>query len=66
MDFEEKARIRLEHWIEHNDHHREDYELFADQLEDAGKVESARHIREMMELTEKSTACLRRALETLG
>jgi ferric-dicitrate binding protein FerR (iron transport regulator) len=65
MEFEEKARIRLEHWIDHNDHHQEDYERFADELENAGKVESARAIREMAELTAKSTACLRNALDAL-
>lgn len=65
MEFNEKARIRLEHWIDHNEHHLEDYEQFADQLEDAGKIESARSIREMMELTTKSTSCLKKALEAL-
>ncbi len=66
MDFDEKARIRIEHWIEHNDHHLEDYEQFANQLEDAGKLESARSIREMADFTQKSTACLRKALEALN
>jgi hypothetical protein len=65
MDFVEKARIRLEHWITHNDHHQEEYALFAEQLEDAGRVESARHIREMMILTVKSTDALREALKAL-
>ena len=66
MELTEKSRIRLEHWITHNDHHREEYEMFAEQLEGAGKIESARQIREMMELTSKSTECLRKALEYLG
>jgi len=66
MELIEKSRIRLEHWITHNDHHREEYEMFAEQLEGAGKIESARYIREMMELTSKSTECLRKALEYLG
>jgi hypothetical protein len=65
MDFIEKAKIRLEHWITHNDHHQEEYEMFVDQLESAGKKESAEQIREMISLTSKSTACLRKALETL-
>ncbi len=34
MDFIEKARVRLEHWIHHSDHHNEEYEMFADQLEE--------------------------------
>jgi hypothetical protein len=65
MDFVEKARIRLEHWITHNDHHHEEYNLFAEQLEDAGKSESAKAIREMIELSVKSTDCLRDALKGL-
>ncbi len=66
MDFVEKARIRLEHWITHNDHHQEEYEMFAEQLQDAEKKESADNIREMMELTAKGTDCLRKALKALG
>lgn len=65
MDFIEKAKIRLEHWISHNDHHGEEYEIFADHLEAAGKMESAKNIREMMELTAKSNDCLRKALKFL-
>ncbi|MFP4036637.1 MAG: hypothetical protein ACLFUE_03870 [Desulfobacteraceae bacterium] len=65
MDFIEKARIRIEHWIEHNEQHQEEYEIFADQLEDAGKGESAGHIREMTRLTAQGTDCLRKALAAL-
>ena len=65
MDFAEKARIRLEHWITHNDHHHEEYETFVDQLEEVGKKESAKYVKEMMELTAKGTDCLRKALKAL-
>jgi formyltetrahydrofolate hydrolase len=65
MDFIEKATIRLEHWITHNDHHQEEYEMFAEQLEEAGKKESAEQVREMISLTSKSTDCLRKALKAL-
>jgi hypothetical protein len=65
MEFIEKAKIRIDHWIHHNDHHGEEYEMFADQLEDAGKTESAKCIREMMEMTSKCTDCLKRALDAL-
>jgi hypothetical protein len=66
MDFVEKAKVRLEHWIIHNDHHQEEYEIFIKQLQAAGKQQSADHIREMMALMEKSTDCLRNALSALG
>lgn len=65
MDFVEKTKIRLEHWITHNDHHHEEYNLFAEQLEQAGKKESARAIRKMIELSAQSTECLRDALKNL-
>lgn len=66
MDFSEKARIRLEHWITHSDHHQEEYSMFAEQLEEAGKTESAKYIKEMIELSGRSTDCLRKALKALG
>ncbi len=65
MDFFEKAKIRLERWLEHNDHHMEEYGSFARELEEAGKKQSAQDVREMMELVTKSNDCLRRALEAL-
>jgi len=65
MDFIEKARNRLEHWITHNDHHQEEYEMFAEQLGEAGKIQSSEHIREMVELTAKSSECLRKAIKAL-
>ena len=65
MDLVEKARIRLENWITHNDHHQEEYEMFAEQLEEAGKNESSEYVREMIEMTVKSNECLRNALKAL-
>ena len=65
MEFVERAKIMLERWISHNDHHQQEYETFADLLEEAGKTESARYVREMTELSTRSTACLRKALKAL-
>ena len=65
MDLMEKAKIRLQSWITHNDHHHEEYEMFAEQLEEANRTESAKHIREMIELNSKSNECLRQALKAL-
>ena len=65
MDFIEKARIRLEHWITHNDHHQEEYEMFAEQLDAAGKKDSLIHVRKMIALTAESSECLRKALNIL-
>ena len=65
MDFLEKAKIRLEHWVDHSDHHIEEYKDFADQLEQAGRSESAEQVREMIKLNQKSTECLKEALKAL-
>ena len=65
MDFIEKAKIRLDHWKSHNDHHHEEYQIFADHLEDAGKAKSAGHIREMINLTAKINVCLANALQEI-
>jgi len=66
MDFTEKAKIRLEHWITHNDDHQEEYEMFVEQLEQDGKKESAENVQKMVELTSKGTDCLRKALRVIG
>jgi hypothetical protein len=65
MDFVEKAQVRLNHWIAHNDSHQQEYEKFAAELEAAGKRASAGQIREMVALSKRSNDCLRRALEAL-
>lgn len=65
MDFSEKAKVRITTWMEHNNHHQEEYEQFADQLEKEGNKESALHIKHMAVLTAKSNEALRLALESL-
>ena len=65
MESIEKAKVRIEHWIHHNEHHGEDYEMFAEQLEEVGKNKSAEYIREMIDLASKSSDCLKKALEAL-
>ena len=65
MDFVERARLRLKHWMDHNEKHREEYAAFAAQLEQAGKRSSALHVRQMAELAAESNACLREALKAL-
>ena len=65
MDFVERASLRLKHWMDHNEKHREEYAAFAAQLEQAGKQASAAHVHEMADLAGKSNACLRKALKAL-
>lgn len=61
----EKARVRLQHWVAHNEHHQEEYARFAAELEEAGQAASAAQVREMVALSRRSGECLRRALEAL-
>ncbi|MFO7875838.1 MAG: hypothetical protein R6U55_04565 [Desulfovermiculus sp.] len=65
MDSLEKARIRMEHWIEHNDQHQQEYEALAQELEQAGKQEAAAEVRTMSELTGKGSEHLRQAIAAL-
>ena len=65
MEFIEKTRIRIAHWIKHNEDHLQEYEPLAHELESAGKNESARYIREMTVLIAQSNDCLRSALKAL-
>ena len=65
MDFLEKAKVKIKHWIHHSQDHEMEYEKFAKELERAGKEKSARYIKEMVEYTSKGTECLKQALEYL-
>ncbi len=65
MEFVEKARVRLNHWLDHNDSHQQEYEKFAAELEEAGRTASALQVREMVTLSKRSGECLRRALQSL-
>jgi len=66
MESIEKAKVRLAHWISHNDHHEEEYEAFAQQLESAGQGAAAGHVREMIEYTRQGTDCLRKSLDAIN
>lgn len=65
METLKKARIRLEHWITHNDHHENEYALFAENLEKAGFNTAAAEVRRMIELNAGCNDCLRKALAAL-
>jgi hypothetical protein len=65
MDFKEKAKIRLEHWLSHNESHAVDYRRFAGELEAAGLTASRQALDETINRTEQGNAALRRALNLL-
>ncbi len=65
MDFCEKAKIRLQHWLSHNLHHIEEYRSFLEELEKQGQVESAKQLRYAIDLIEKSNEYLQNAIKSL-
>ena len=65
MEFREKAKKRLEHWIGHNDQHCEEYEKFAQELEKGGHTESAAFVREIVPLTKDAAEFMKKALVAL-
>ena len=65
MDFQEKAKIRIEHWLSHNESHVKEYEEFLQELQKEGKQACADHIKEMIDLTVKSNDALRKAVASL-
>jgi signal-transduction protein with cAMP-binding, CBS, and nucleotidyltransferase domain len=66
MDFLEKAGIRIQHWIRHNEDHLKEYESFADELDAAGQHSSAEQVRKMAVLSAEGNECLHRASRILG
>jgi hypothetical protein len=66
MDFTEKTKIRIEHWLEDNESHIAQYGQFVEQFESAGMQTIAGHIREMIAWTAKGNACLREALKEIS
>lgn len=62
MEFGEKAKIRIEHWIKHTADHIREYAKFANELEKFGHNDAAQYIRDMKEKTVKCTKCMEDAL----
>ncbi|MFO7962743.1 MAG: hypothetical protein R6U50_02370 [Desulfobacterales bacterium] len=65
MDFGEKADIRLNHWLKHNETHIAEYEAFVEELEKEGWHACADQIRELITFSRKGNDCLRKAIEVL-
>lgn len=66
MDFFEKARMRMEHWMKHNQDHIREYEKFARDLEENGKNESAAEIFQMAGLLAQADEHLKKAVQDLA
>lgn len=66
MDFKEKAKIRMEHWLAHGRSHGDDYAKFTRELTEAGQTDSAAAMEEMARLNDESLKALEKALEALA
>lgn len=65
MEQEQKAIIRMEHWLKHNEGHLDEYKQFAEKMDKAGNKETARHIQDMAAFIAQSNECLGKALASL-
>ena len=61
LSFPEKLVKLLDHWIDHNDHHAEDYRKWARDAREHGQTDVAGLLDEAAELTDTITARFREA-----
>ena len=66
MTVEERLRILVDHWIEHNASHGEEFGKWAARAEEAGLQAIAKEITAATQCLEESTGRLREALVLLG
>ena len=65
MQDAEKLQVLLEHWIEHNASHGEEFEKWAQRANQAGLSEVSREISAAAGRLREATDCLCRALTDL-
>ena len=66
MDNVEKLRVMLQHWIEHNKGHMEEFEKWRETMADEGKTSLAGHIAKALEMMAGMNEELGRALHEAG
>ncbi len=62
MDERKKLSVMIEHWIEHNDEHMEEYKKWAHKAEELGLKSVRKEIEEAIESLSQSNHHLERAL----
>lgn len=65
LSFSEKLATILDHWIQHNGHHAEDYRQWAKNARDNGQAAAAQMLESAAELTETISGRLREAAATV-
>jgi len=66
MEFSEKARIRLEHWLKHNKEHEKEYRRFRDELLSKGKTKSAKLMESIIEHVSQCSKLFEEAIDGLN
>jgi hypothetical protein len=66
MDNVEKVRVMLQHWIDHNKGHVDDFEKWRKTMADDGQDALAGHITEAVKLMADVNASLGKALHAAG
>ncbi|GAB6888549.1 hypothetical protein JCM13304A_20480 [Desulfothermus okinawensis JCM 13304] len=65
MEYIEKVRKRLEHWMEHNEKHMEEYKKLAEELKSNGLDSAAHYIMNLVKHTENMNREIEEALKNL-
>ncbi len=66
MDNVEKLRVMLQHWIEHNKGHVEEFEKWRQTMTEEGKTSLADHIAEAVKTMATVNVQLEKALDAAG
>ncbi len=66
MDNVEKLRVMLQHWIDHNKGHVEEFEKWRKTMADDGQDALADHITEAVKIMAEVNASLGKALHAAG
>lgn len=66
MDNVEKLRVMLQHWIEHNNGHVEEFEKWRTTMTEDGQSSLANHIAEAIKTMELVNVDLEKALKEAG
>lgn len=66
MENKEKLRVLLQHWIEHNTGHSEEFEKWRKTAEDEGEKDIAAHIGEAIKSMSNANDALEKALQKAG
>ena len=65
MENQEKLPVLIQHWIEHNDSHRAEFDKWAQRAAEAGLADAASAIRSAVDDLANASANLKKALESL-